>query len=507
MSEELHVALIALAASAAGLWAWRHFYAASFWLVIGYLLTSIRVRLTWRKIALGCGLTKRRQRPRFLRVPRLVLETGTVQVNRRWRRVGLDAKPWMWWPMPTRHGWRVTIRTLEGQIPQDYSKVAERLAHSWRVHGVRVSSPRPGRVVLSVTIRDPLVNVAAPVDPAELLQVTVGRLETGRPWVIDFKTVPHWMVAGATQSGKSNLANALIVGLAPQPVALVGFDLKGGVEFAPYSPRLSALATSRPECLSLLTEVGTLMQRRMDACRAAGARNIWQLHPDLQPLPVVILIDELAELYLMADKSEKEEVAAISTALLRVAQLGRAFGIYLVCCGQRIGSDLGTGVTALRAQCSGRVCHRVNDPETAVMALGDLDPAALDSARMIPAASPGVAIAAHEDGQWYRSRSSLVANETAEEATQRWAHMAPSWGAVLAGARIPDLMARSRKEEIGVPRRSLAARLRAGRRPRAHSGRRVVQSHPPNGPGERPDRLDGVGHRDLHRPDVRHGRP
>ncbi|MFC7646968.1 FtsK/SpoIIIE domain-containing protein [Streptosporangium lutulentum] len=50
---------------------------------------------------------------------------------------------------------------------------------------------------------------------------------------MDFRTVPHWLNAGATQSGKSNLANALIIGLSPQPVALVGFDLKGGVEFTP----------------------------------------------------------------------------------------------------------------------------------------------------------------------------------------------------------------------------------------------------------------------------------
>jgi len=41
--------------------------------------------------------------------------------------------------------------------------------------------------------------------------------------------LPHWLIAGATQSGKSTLLNAIIRGLAPQPVALVGFDLKGGV--------------------------------------------------------------------------------------------------------------------------------------------------------------------------------------------------------------------------------------------------------------------------------------
>jgi S-DNA-T family DNA segregation ATPase FtsK/SpoIIIE len=73
-------------------------------------------------------------------------------------------------------------------------------------------------------------------ETAQILTVRVGTLENGRPWVIDFRMVPHYLNAGATQSGKSNLANTIIRGLAPQPVALVGFDLKGGVEFTPYAP-------------------------------------------------------------------------------------------------------------------------------------------------------------------------------------------------------------------------------------------------------------------------------
>ena len=133
----------------------------------------------------------------------------------------------------------------------------------------------------------------------------------------------------------------------------------------------------------------------------------------------------------MADKSEKDEVARISTALLRVAQLGRTFGIYLFCSGQRIGSDLGPGVTALRAQCSGRICHRVNDPETANMPLGDLDPAALVSARAIPAETPGVAIVAGQDGQWYRARSFYVTDVMAEQAAHAYAHLTPDWDDVL----------------------------------------------------------------------------
>jgi S-DNA-T family DNA segregation ATPase FtsK/SpoIIIE len=421
------VLLTVLAAFAAGLWAWRRWHPVSFWLVLGYPITALSVRASWRRVALGCGLTKKRQRFWFTTVPGLIASTGTVRVKRRFQRVAVDTKPFMWLPLPTRHGWRVTLHTLEGQTPGDYSDAAERLAHSWGVHAIRASSPRPGRVVLMATMRDPLVKVDTRPVSTDLLKVTVGRLENGRPWTIDFRIVPHWVNAGATQSGKSNLANALIVGLAPQPVALVGFDLKGGVEFTPYGPRLSALATSRAESVTLLDDLVGLMIDRMGLCRQGGARNIWQLPPGIRPVPIVVLVDELAELYLMADKSEKDEIAKTSTALLRVAQLGRAFGIYLFCCGQRIGSDLGPGVTALRAQCSGRICHRVNDPETANMTLGDLDPAALVSARAIPAETPGVAIVAGQDGEWYRARSFSVTEQDAEHAARAHADLTPSW--------------------------------------------------------------------------------
>ncbi|WP_424529230.1 FtsK/SpoIIIE domain-containing protein [Sphaerisporangium viridialbum] len=432
MRELLLGALAYLAAVLTAMWTWRHWHYRSYWLLIGYTLTAISVRATWRKVALGCALTKKQQRWWFTVVPGAIASTGIVKVRRRFQRVAVDVKPWMWLPLPTRHGWRVTVRLLEGQIPGDYAEAAERLAHSWGVHAVRVSSPRPGRVVLAVTIRDPLVRLDTLPASGELLKVAVGKLETGGLWTIDFRTVPHWMNAGATQSGKSNLANALIVGLAPQPVALVGFDLKGGVEFAPYGPRLSALATDRAESVALLADLVALMIDRMGLCRAGGARNIWQLPAALRPVPVVVLVDELAELYLMADKSEKDEIARSSTALLRIAQLGRAFGIYLFVCGQRIGSDLGPGVTALRAQCSGRICHRVNDPETATMTLGDLDPAALVSTRAIPAETPGVAIVASQDGQWYRARSFYVAEHLAEHAARAYAHLTPSWDELTA---------------------------------------------------------------------------
>jgi hypothetical protein len=192
------------------------------------------------------------------------------------------------------------------------------------------------------------------------------------------------------------------------------------------------LATTRAECGGLLDDLVRLLADRMRLCRTHGARNIWRLPDALRPVPVVVLVDEVAELFLMADKSEKDEIARTGTALLRVAQLGRAFGVYLIVCGQRIGSDLGPGVTALRSQLSGRICHRVNDPETANMTLGDMDPAALDAARAIPAETPGVAIVAGQDGSWYRVRSVEVTEEQAEAAARQYASLTPSWAELTA---------------------------------------------------------------------------
>jgi S-DNA-T family DNA segregation ATPase FtsK/SpoIIIE len=292
-------------------------------------------------------------------------------------------------------------------------------------------------VTLLATMRDPLTGVDVTPETGELLTVRPGRLENGRDWVIDFRTVPHWLNAGATQSGKSNLANAIIKGLAPQPVAIVGLDLKGGVEFTPYAPRLSALATTRGECVGLLDDLVGVLTDRMRICREAGARNVWKLPESARPVPIVVLVDEVAELFLMADKSEKDEIAKTATALLRVAQLGRAFAVYLIVCGQRIGSDLGPGVTALRSQLSGRICHRVNDPETATMTLGDMDPGALDAARAIAAETPGVAIVAGQDGAWHRARSVFVSEEDAEAAARRHADLAPDWADLIATDTVP----------------------------------------------------------------------
>jgi S-DNA-T family DNA segregation ATPase FtsK/SpoIIIE len=415
--------------------AWRLLVPVTFRALVWFPVTATVVRLGWRDVADACGLADRKRKR---------IRCSDMS----WLLVGSDGRPYttteyrilppgMRRLRPTWFGWTCVLRLRPGQTPDDVFKAADRLAHSWGAHAVRVTHWGPGRVRVSVNRRDPLLQVPVPSQDGELLRVRIGRLDTGRPWVLDFRVVPHWLIAGATQSGKSTLLNAVIVGLAPQPVALVGFDLKGGMEFTPYAPRMSALATTRAECVDVLRDLVSLLAVRMRLCRRHGARDIWTLPPDIDPpVPVVVLVDEVAELFLMATRDEKAEISETATHMIRVAQLGRALGVHLIVAGQRIGSDLGPGVTALRSQLSGRICHRVNDPETASMTLGDLDPAALDAARAIPAATPGVAVVASDSGGWHLARACLVTTAEAEATAREHEHLAVPWEQLVPGLQL-----------------------------------------------------------------------
>lgn len=281
-------------------------------------------------------------------------------------------------------------------------------------------------MLLTATATDPLQRPGLATAPAELLSALIGVLESGGAWVMNLRLVPHWLIAGATRSGKSALLARLITQLAPQPVALVGIDCKGGMELGLFAGRLSALATCRREAVAVLSALVVDMQDRMSACRSAGVRSIWELPDKLRPLPVVVIVDEIAELYLSdGTRESKAEAEQCSTLLLRIGQLGAALGLHLVVAGQRVGSDLGPGVTALRAQLGGRICHRVNDPGTAEMTLGDLNKDAVAVAQSITAEERGVAVCTGPDGGWNRARSHLTPTEEAVSTARKYAALTP----------------------------------------------------------------------------------
>ncbi|MFD5628163.1 FtsK/SpoIIIE domain-containing protein [Streptomyces sp. NPDC127072] len=394
----------------------RRRYPVAWWLLLGFPVACCRVIRTWRPLMAGCGLAVSR-RPALTVVSGLVGK-GAPPPQPLVPRFGLIR--------PTAGGFWLLVRLLPGQVPEDFVKAAPAMAEAWEVHAVRVASRKPGTVRITASVTDPLAFPRIPKQfgPGRLLRVAVGALETGAAWVIDLRRVPHWLIVGATRSGKSTLINALVAGLAPQPVALVGVDCKGGMELSLYEPRLSALATNREQAVRLLAALVDLTLDRMTVCRAARVRNIWGLPEQARPVPVVVIVDEIAELFLVASRNEKDEAQAAGTALIRLAQLGAALGVFLVVAGQRVGSDLGPGVTALRAQLGGRVCHRVADPGTAEMALGDLNPDALKAAQAITPEQAGTAVLASGDG-WERARSHLVTEAEAEAIAAEFAHLTP----------------------------------------------------------------------------------
>jgi S-DNA-T family DNA segregation ATPase FtsK/SpoIIIE len=136
--------------------------------MVVFPLRAIHMYLTWAHIASGCGLTHKRRRWRWSleampiagHAARSAEAVAEVAYRRRMRRTGVERAPRLGLPRPNLLGWRIRVELHDGQVPADYSRAAEQLAHAWRVHGVRVVGSSPGRVWLLATRKDPLVTVA-----------------------------------------------------------------------------------------------------------------------------------------------------------------------------------------------------------------------------------------------------------------------------------------------------------------------------------------------------------
>jgi S-DNA-T family DNA segregation ATPase FtsK/SpoIIIE len=411
------------------------------WPVFGAIAALVRMGWSWRATCEGLGLSVPAKR---------FSQFGVIGGNGRRGGGGLIVKgeplklvaPRRIRVRFSRCALVVVVRLHPGQVPAQWERAGEAFAHQWRVHRVRVVSERPGFVTLTGLGFDPLrfprpPRKAPPPDGSGsrllpgpdsggplkrsdyavipgVLVVEVGIGEDGQPWVIDLSTRPHYLVTGATRSGKSTLTVRLVSELAQRPVILVGIDAKNGMELAPFGARLSALATSRAEAAAAIEGLIGLMYLRTMLCREYGARSIWELPTEVRPEPVVVVIDEVAELFLAVDKNGKEEANRCANGLVRIGQLGAALGVHLWVAGQRFGSDLGPGATLVRAQLSGRICHRVADPETASMTLAGLPPESIGEAQRIGADLAGVAVVGDDSGAWSLARSSPVSMEVAK---------------------------------------------------------------------------------------------
>ncbi|MEU0454029.1 FtsK/SpoIIIE domain-containing protein [Streptomyces sp. NPDC006129] len=396
-----------------------------YWSTVGLPVSTVRLLGSYGSVMEACGLTVAPSRLRVLAVKATT------------RREARPVPPRRGIIRPTTTGLRVRLRLAPGQEPADVAASAERLWHACGVHAAYVTTIKPGVVELRLVGFDVLRRVRMPrkLRP-DLLRVPVALREDATPFVRDYRTVPHQLTLGATLSGKSMYLRHLVAGLARQPVALVGIDCKRGVELAPFAPRLSALATDPEQAAELLPVLIREMEDRYDLIKARQGiapstpveeitSDVWGLPEHERPVPVVLFVEEAAELFLVATKKDEERRDEMVTQLIRLAQLGRAAGIYLEVCGQRFGAELGKGATMLRAQLTGRVCHRVNDEASAKMALGDIAPEAVSAACAITPERPGLAVAGDTSGGWSRIRTPYLSLGDAAETCRELAHLAP----------------------------------------------------------------------------------
>jgi S-DNA-T family DNA segregation ATPase FtsK/SpoIIIE len=425
----LTVALV-LVVAAAVILRWRR--PAWYWLAFGAAFAALRVLVRYTSVMDACGLTvpPSRWRLTLARIAnRPIPESRAPRILR---------------VRPTRTGLLLRLKLRPGQDAFDVSAATDRLRHSFSMYGVTSRELRSGVVEVRMTGYDVLKRVQMPAktDTAPM-RVPVALREDGAVHYRDYRSVPHGLTLGATESGKSVYQRNLVAGLAPMNVALVGIDCKQGVELFPLARRFSALTDNPDTALDLLEALVTHMEGVYQLIRAEQritvnvpdaeiAADIWDLPDHLRPVPVVVLVDEVAELALFATKDEEKRRDRIITALVRLAQLGRAAGIYLEICGQRFGSELGKGITMLRAQLTGRTAHRVNDESSANMAFGDISPDAVLAAIQIPTETPGIAVTGDSSGGWARIRAPHTSLREAVNLCNKHADRTPDLPALAA---------------------------------------------------------------------------
>jgi S-DNA-T family DNA segregation ATPase FtsK/SpoIIIE len=421
---------VVVVVAAAGLLRWRR--PAWYWLTFGVLVATVRVLVRYASVMDACGLTvpPSRWRLALARVANRPVPESRVPRILRLR--------------PTRTGLVLRLKLRPGQDAFDVAAATDRLRHSFGMYGVTSREVRSGVVEVRMTGYDVLKQVQMPAKTeTRPMRVPVALREDGSVHYRDYRAVPHGLTLGATESGKSVYQRNLVAGLASMDVALVGIDCKQGVELFPLARRFSALADNPDTALELLEALVSHMEEVYQLIRAEQrisvavpdaeiAADIWDLPDDIRPVPVVVLVDEVAELALFASKEEERRRDRIITALVRLAQLGRAAGIYLEICGQRFGSELGKGITMLRAQLTGRTAHRVNDETSANMAFGDISPDAVLAAIQIPAETRGLAIAGDSTGGWHRIRAPHTSLRQAVNICNKYADRTPDLPALAA---------------------------------------------------------------------------
>lgn len=239
---------------------------------------------------------------------------------------------------------------------------------------IRIQAPIPGKRSIGIEIPNrksravrisEVLNTDVFKESDSPLESALGLDLTGKPVTIDLRKMPHGLIAGATGSGKSVFINSLLVSLlykaTPNELKLLLIDPKM-VELAPFNhiPHLvSPVITDVKAATAALKWAVEEMERRYQLFAHIGVRDISRYNTlatekrqFAQKLPyLVIVIDELADLMMMAPTE-------VEDAICRIAQKARACGIHLVLATQRPSVDVITGL--IKANIPTRIAFSVS---------------------------------------------------------------------------------------------------------------------------------------------------
>ncbi len=218
---------------------------------------------------------------------------------------------------------------------------------------VGIEIPNPG--VTAVKIREVIGNIPKEQEKAKIL-VSLGKDLMGRVQTADISKMPHLLVAGSTGSGKSVCINSFIASILmryrPDEVKLVLVDPKK-VELSNYNgvPHLLWPVVTDPKKANVaLQRVVAMMEDRYETFSECGVKNIGSYNDWVKSQKekdptfnkermyyLVVIIDELADLMLVASKE-------VEDSIMRITQMARAAGIHLIVATQRPSTDVITGV-------------------------------------------------------------------------------------------------------------------------------------------------------------------
>lgn len=244
--------------------------------------------------------------------------------------------------------------------------LSKEIALSLAAKDVRIQAPIPGKTTVGIEIPNK-ITVGVPI--REVLEtkqkemsgmkipVSLGKDIMGNNFVADLSKTPHLLVAGSTGSGKSVCVNSFIssilINKRPDEVKLVLVDPKK-VELSNYNgvPHLLCPVVTDPKKASIaLQNIVKEMEKRYDMFADEKVKNIGgynekmsdliKKNPEdntLRLMPyIVVIIDELADLMLVASKE-------VEDSIMRITQMARAAGIHLIVATQRPSTDVITGV-------------------------------------------------------------------------------------------------------------------------------------------------------------------